>query len=348
MPTVLKLVKKYCPNVEHLVLQFDNIESKCVLNNLPKKLKTISLSAERLCNEKWLTPLKDCVNVEHLTLNFAMMKKKILWGAFLRNFPNLNFLIFNGCQPSEYELRKCFENSSQLTVLELNCDLSKASNKLIEMISVKLKNIRRIKLQPIQSMRLDRLGLLENLQYLSLDSWVPNDLNSLLRNLISKNIVQCFELDNCQSFIHSEIIADLHKWTNLRYLHIDYVESFDDRFLRQFAISGNLNYFHFSGRSRNVSVIEMINFLTNSIHLEVFDFHIYYESNDSYTPDTVNDVEQLKKFRKSAVHRIKTINIYNTATSVHCSGGFYVRNENAFQRPLAKCLNLNLSKVFPL
>lgn len=340
--TVLKFVKKFCPNVEHLILQFDNIESKFVLNNLPKKLKTISLSVECRCKENWLTPLKDCVNVEHLTLKFSTIKKQILRGDFLRCLPNLKVLIFKDCRPSENGLRKCFQNSTKLSALELNCDLVNATNGLIEIILLKLTNLQRIKLQPIQSFRIDRLGLIKNLKYLSLDSWVPNDLNALLRNLISMNIVQCFELDNCQSFVHSEIISDLHKWTNLRYLHVDYMESFDDRFLRQLAKSGNLNYFHFSGRSRNVSVIEMINFMTKSVHLEMFDFHIYYESN---TDDTaVNDVERLKEFQKSVMHRIKVINIYNTATSVHCSGGFRVRNENSLKRSLGSNLDFNLSK----
>lgn len=348
--TVLKFVKKFCPNVEHLTLQFNNIESKFVLNNLPKKLQTISLSVECGCKENWLTPLRDCVNVVHLSLQFTLIDKKkinkMLRGDFLRNLPNLKVLIFNGCRPSESALTKCFRNSTEISVLELNCDLPNVTNGLIEVILLKLQNLQRIKLQPVQSLRLDRLGLLAKLKYLSLDSWVPNDLNSLLRNLITRNIVQCFELDNCQSFIHSEIIADLHKWTNLRYLHIDYMESFDDRFLRQFAKSGNLNYFHFSGRSRNVSVGEMINFMTRSAHLEVFDFHIYYESSDTHTPDTINDVEQLKEFQKSATERIKMITIYNTAISVHCSGGFHVKKENAFQRQLAKSINLNLAKGF--
>jgi len=253
-------------------------------------------------------------------------------------------LIFNGCRPSDNGLKKCFQNSTEISVLELNCDLLIASNGFIELIASKLTNLQRLKFQPIQALRLDQLGLLENLRYLTLDSWVPNDINSLFRNLISTNNVQCFEVDNCQSLIHSEIISDLHKWTNLKYLHIDYMESFDDRFLRQLAKSGNLNYFHFTGRSRNVSVTEMINLMAKSLNLEFVDFHIYYESSESYTPDTLTDVEQLKEFRKSAIERIKMITIYNTAISVHCSGGFRIRKENAFERLLAKSLNLDLSK----
>lgn len=325
--SVLKFVKKFCTNVEHLTLQFDNIGSKSVLNNLPKQLKTISLSVECRCNESWLTPLRNCINLEHLTLSFAMKGKKMLRGDFLQHFPNLRVLIFNGCRPGEDGLKRCFRNSIKLSTLELNCDLMNASNGLIETILLKLTNLQRIKLQPVQSMRLDQLGLLRNLKYLGLDSWVPNDLNSLLRNLISANIVQCFVLDNCQSFVHNEIICDLHKWKSLRYLHVDYMESFDDRFLRQLAKSGNLNYFHFSGRSRNVSVVEVINFLTKSIHLMVFDFHIYYESSDSHTPDTGSDVQRLKEFQQAAVERIDTMTIYNTPISVHCSGGFRARKD---------------------
>lgn len=341
---ILKFVKKFCPNVEHLILQLDNVESKFVLNNLPKKLKTISLSVACRCKENWLTPLRYCVNVEVLTLKLTMIDKKMLRADFLQYFPNLKILIFNGCRPSDNGLKKCFRNSTDISVLELNCDLLKASNEFIDVIVTKLNNLQRLKLQPIQSLRLDRLGELEHLKYLTLDSWVPNDINSLLRNLISINNVQCFELDNCQSFIHNEIISDLHKWTNLKYLHIDYMESFDDRFLRQLAKSGNLNYFHYTGRSRNVSVGEMINLLTKCLHLEIFDFHIYYESSESNTPDTLKDVEELKEFRKLAIERIKMITIYNTAISVHCSGGFRVRKENAFGRLLAKNLNLDLSK----
>lgn len=342
--TILKFVKKFCPNMEHLILQFDNIESKFALNNLPKNLKTISLSVECRCSENWLTPLRYCVNVENLTLKFSTFNRKMLRGDFLQNFPNLKILIFNDCRPSDSGLKKCFQNSTKISVLELNCDLLNASNTLIELILSKLTKLQRIKLQPIQSLRLDRLSLLENLKYLTLDSWVPNDINSLLRNLISFNNVQCFELDNCQSLVQSEIISDLHKWTNLRYLHVDYMESFDDRFLRQLAKSGNLNYFHFTGRSRNVSVPEMINLMMKSVHLERFDFHIYYESSETYTPNTLNDVEQLKEFRELTKERIEVITIYNTAISVHCSGGFRVKKENAFERLLAKSLNLDLSK----
>lgn len=352
--TILKLVKKFCPNVEHLTLQFDNVESKFVLNSLPKKLKTISLSVECRCSENWLTPLQYCVNLEQLRLKFKMKdnktrlrdNKKMLRGEFLQHFPNLKTLIFDGCRPSEYGLRECFHNSPDLSVLELNCDLANASNKFIEIISLKLTKLQRIKLQPIQSMRLDQLGLLGHLKYLSLDSWVPNDLNSLFRNIISLNRVQCFQLDNCQSFVHSDIISDLYKWTNLRYLHVDYMESFDDRFLRQLATTGNLNYFHFSGRGRNVSVNEMIRFLTKSVNLEMFDFHVYYEASDTYAPDTSDDVQRLKEFQKLAAKRIKIITIYSTATSVHCTGGFHVGKENAFQRSLASSLNLDLSKSF--
>ncbi|XP_037036779.1 uncharacterized protein LOC119074620 isoform X2 [Bradysia coprophila] len=351
--TTLKLVKKFCPNVEHLTLQFDKVESKFVLNNLPKKLKTISLSAECRCRENWLTPLQYCVNLEHLALNFTLKdnkkrlrdRKKMLRGEFLRHFPKLKILMFNGCRPGEHALKNCFHNSVNLSVLELNCDLVvKASSRFIEIILSKLTRLQRIKLQPTQTMRLDQLGLLKDLKFLSLDSWVPNDLNSLLRNLISSNRVQCFEVDNCQSFIHSDIISELHKWTNLRYLYVDYMESFDDRFLRQLATIGKLNYFHFSGRGRNVSVNEMIGFLVKSINLELFDFHIYYESSDTHTPDTVSDVQRLKEFQKAITERIKIITIYSTVTSVHCTGGFRVRKENAFQRSLASMLNLDLSK----
>ncbi len=211
--TVLKFVKKFCPNVENLTVHFDNVESKHVLNNLPKKLKKISLSVACRCKGNWLNPLKYCVNVEHLKLKFALEnKKRILRGDFLQHFRNLKVLIFYDCRPSG--LKKCFRNSIDLSVLELNYDLVNTSNRLIEIILWKLPKLQRIKLQPIQSIRLDKLGLLQNLNYLSLDSWVPNDLNSLLRNLIAMNKVQCFELDNCQSLVHSEIISDLHNWTS--------------------------------------------------------------------------------------------------------------------------------------
>ncbi|KAJ6636813.1 hypothetical protein Bhyg_15408 [Pseudolycoriella hygida] len=323
---ILKMVKKFCPNMEHLLLQFDTIESNCVLRGLPRNLKRLSLSAECLCKENWLTPLRDCVGIEELTLEFITKKRKILRGDFLENLSNLKVLIFNGCRPSVNGLRKCFRNANMLASLELNCEIVNVVNGLNIILS-NLKNLQRLKLQPMQSLRIDRLGLLPKLKFLTLTSWVPNDLNSLLRNLISMNVVERFELDNCQSFIHSDVIYDIHKWTSLIYLQVDYVESFDDRFLRQLAKSGNLNFFHFSGRSRNVTVEEIIHLITKSLYMEKFDFQIYYERSDGYIPDTGNDVERIMEFRKCAQNRIKNICVYNTPISVHCSGSFLLKNE---------------------